>query len=473
MRKASIIIRTRNEERWINSCLEAVFRQEYSDFEVVLVDNASSDRTLSLARGFPVRVVEYAGKFFPGRVLNEGIRQTTGELLVMLSGHCIPTNSRWLTNLLAHFGDPGLAGVYGRQEPLGYTSDRDKRDLWTVFQLDRKVQRRDCFFHNANSAIRRDLWEAFPFSETVTNIEDRIWAKEALRRGLHLIYEPEASVFHWHGIHQDDNGERRRNVVRIIEHLELAESSTGTVIDIPGSGPEVLAVIPVRGQSPRVGDRSLLSFTVERALKSARIGRVVVSTDHPETCRLAAELGAEAPFLRPPELSHDYIGIDEVVGHAVNVLANQGYRPDWVLVLKETHPFRPRGFLDELIHEAIANDHEMIIPVHRNHVAIYRRENASVVVVHDGSTPAGVSEPHYLGNAGLGKMINYQLAVQRGASPQRTGIYVVDDQLAELMIRTQAEAEEMKGVLQEFWRRESALEEDSALAQGCLLRPKP
>jgi GT2 family glycosyltransferase len=451
MPKASIIIRTRNEERWIRSCLEAVFRQEFNDFEVILVDNQSNDRTLEISRNFDIRVVEHGTKYYPGQALNQGIRDSTGDLLVMLSGHCIPTNPRWLGRLLSHFGDDRLAGVYGRQEPLPFTSDRDKRDLWTIFQLDRKVQTKDCFFHNANSAIRRDLWQTTPFSETATNIEDRIWAKEMLDRGYHLIYEPEASVYHWHGIHQNDNGERRRNVVRIIEHLKLAEIDGAASQGLPGT--EVLAVIPVRGTSPMVGARPLLSFTLERALASPLISRVVVSTDHPATRQLALSLGAEAPFLRPAELSHDYVGVDDVAKHALESLAQGGYHPDWVLVLKETHPFRPEGFLDELIREAVESANEVVIPVHKNYVTIYRREREEIITLHDGSMPAGVSDPYYFGSAGLGKMISGAFLVQNDGSSARTGIYVVSQQISELMIRNQAEADELGGFLLEFWRK--------------------
>ena len=451
MPKASIIIRTKNEERWIRSCLEAVFSQEFNDFEVVLVDNQSIDRTLEISRKFDVRVAEHCTKYYPGQALNEGIRNSTGDLLVMLSGHCIPTNSRWLGKLLAHFGDERLAGVYGRQEPLPFTSDRDKRDLWTIFQLDRKVQTKDCFFHNANSAIRRDLWQTTPFSETATNIEDRIWAKEMLDRGYHLVYEPEASVYHWHGIHQNDNGERRRNVVRIIEHFNLAGVNGAASQALPGS--EILAVIPVRGTSPMVGERSLLSFTVERALSSPLINRVLVSTDHPATRELALDLGAEAPFLRPAELSHDYVGVDEVATHAFESLAQGGYHPDWVLILKETHPFRPREFLDELIQEATGSANEVVIPVHKSYVTIYRREKEEIITLHDGSIPAGISDPYYFGSAGLGKMISSRFLAQKDGSAARTGIYVVSQQISELMIRNQAEADELGGFLLEFWRK--------------------
>ena len=45
-KKVSIIIRTKNEERWIGRCLESIFKQNYKNFEVIIVDNGSTDKTL-------------------------------------------------------------------------------------------------------------------------------------------------------------------------------------------------------------------------------------------------------------------------------------------------------------------------------------------------------------------------------------------------------------------------------------------
>ena len=215
----SIIIRARNEEKWITSCLSSVFRQEFSDFEVILIDNSSTDRTVEKAKNFPIKDILTIGGFLPGKALNIGIRCSRGNHIVCLSAHCIPTNDKWLGNLLKNFQDGAIAGVYGRQEPMAFTKDVDKRDLINIFGLDRRVQKKDPFFHNANSMIRRDVWKRIPFSETATNIEDRIWAKTVLEAGYHIIYEPEASVYHYHGINQGRNIERARNVVRILEEI--------------------------------------------------------------------------------------------------------------------------------------------------------------------------------------------------------------------------------------------------------------
>ena len=45
----SIIIRTKNEEKWINACLQSVFDQQFSDYEVLIIDDHSKDRTLEIA----------------------------------------------------------------------------------------------------------------------------------------------------------------------------------------------------------------------------------------------------------------------------------------------------------------------------------------------------------------------------------------------------------------------------------------
>lgn len=52
--ETGIIIRTKNEERWIGKCLEKIFKQTYKNFEVVIVDSGSTDKTLEIAGKFRV-----------------------------------------------------------------------------------------------------------------------------------------------------------------------------------------------------------------------------------------------------------------------------------------------------------------------------------------------------------------------------------------------------------------------------------
>lgn len=214
----SVVVRTKNEGQWIWRCLAALRQQSDPDFEIVVVDNESVDDTVRVAKQFDCRLLTISEREFShGRSLNLGISAARGELVAILSGHCIPAHDQWIRRLGLALSEPSVAGVYGRQEPLPDTSDLDKRDLWTVFGVERRVQTQDYFFHNANSMIRREVWEKVPFNEELAGVEDRDWAKRVLELGYRIVYEPAASVYHFHGINHGLDEKRAARVVRVIE----------------------------------------------------------------------------------------------------------------------------------------------------------------------------------------------------------------------------------------------------------------
>jgi len=217
----SIIVRTKNEEEWIRRCLIAIVNQDYEDIEIILVDNESSDRTLEVAKKFDCKILTILDKEFTyGKSLNMGIKESKGEFIVLISAHCIPLNNHWLNKLVENFEDKSVAGVYGRQEPLPDSDPFDKRDLWTTFGVEKKIQLKDYFFHNANSMIRKSVWKEIPFDEKINGLEDRCWAKKVISHNYKIVYEPEASVYHFHGIHQGKDEKRAERVAKIIELLE-------------------------------------------------------------------------------------------------------------------------------------------------------------------------------------------------------------------------------------------------------------
>ena len=351
--KVSVIIRTRNEERWISSCLESVFGQHFDEFEVILVDNMSEDATVSKASQYPVKIVTIKN-YFPGLAINEGVRASLGTLIICLSGHCIPVDSDWVEALVKPLSESRVAGVYGRQQPMSFTTDRDKRDLLTTFGLDPKVQRVDTFFHNANSAFRRETWERFPFDEAIPHIEDRMWARDVLAAGMEIHYEPKASVFHYHGIYQNDNPQRRRNVVKILESLSTGEKNIPIRQSANPSAPDpkdlnTVALIPVRGDPVLFRDEPQLEFTLKQVKQSKFVKRTFVLTDSKKTADYAIKNGAEAPFLRPKSLSREFVDITEVLKFGIEELENWNIFPDICLVLEENYPFRPPGLIDNLI----------------------------------------------------------------------------------------------------------------------------
>lgn len=121
---------------------------------------------------------------------------------------------------------------------------------------------------------------------------------------------------------------------------------------------EVLVIIPARGGSkgiPRKNIRllagyPLIAYSIEIARQSKLVTRIIVSTDDDEIADVARQLGAEVPFLRPPELAQDDTRDLPVFQHALNWLhENEGYIPRAVVQLRPTTPIRERDSLDRAI----------------------------------------------------------------------------------------------------------------------------
>ena len=110
----------------------------------------------------------------------------------------------------------------------------------------------------------------------------------------------------------------------------------------------IVGIIPARGGSVRVplknvrdlGGKPLIAYTIEAALKSGVLDRVIISTDHEEIARVGEEYGAEVPFRRPADISED-VETELVLQHAVNHLElNEEYTVGAVALLQPTSPFR-------------------------------------------------------------------------------------------------------------------------------------
>lgn len=195
----SIVIRAYNEASHLPRLLEGIRQQTIKDVEVILVDSGSTDTTIPIAESFGAKVVKIAAKEFTfGKSLNLGISSAKHELVVIASAHVYPVYPDWLECLLHTFEDEMIAVVYGKQRGTDTSEFSEQQIFRQWFPADDIVRQPSPFCNNANAAIRRYLWQAHPYDETLTGLEDVAWAKWTQSQGWDIAYASKAEIIHVH-----------------------------------------------------------------------------------------------------------------------------------------------------------------------------------------------------------------------------------------------------------------------------------
>lgn len=198
---ASVIIRTYCEEKYLDKLLTQIRNQkcELVDLEVVIVDSGSTDGTLRIAESHNCEIIHIKkSEFTFGRSLNIGCRHASGDILVFISGHCIPVDDNWLDELCKPLINGAVSYSYGRQVGKDTTKYSEYCHFNKWFPEYSKIPQDGYFCNNANAAITRKAWNKITFDEELTGLEDMHLAKQLVQCGEKIGYVSEAGVFHIH-----------------------------------------------------------------------------------------------------------------------------------------------------------------------------------------------------------------------------------------------------------------------------------
>jgi rhamnosyltransferase len=427
--KASVIIRTKDEEDWIGHCLESVFSQTYENTEVIIVDNNSTDKTLEIVSKFPVDNVVYIEKYLPGLAINKGIEKANGEIIVILSSHCVPKNKKWLANLINNFSSESVAGVYGRQLPVSYSSPYDVRDLFITFGLDKRVQIKDYFFHNANSAILKSVWLQFPFDENTTNIEDRIWGKKVTDAGYQLIYEPEAEVYHHHGIHHSQNISRAKSTTEILKKVEPLNQEVLLPESLKPGKRDIIALVPVKYKMEPIENFHPVQKIVEELLAVENIKKVyLISAKNDLNFYIPKN---NVVFLeRPNVLNEDHVSLGDVLKWGLEQVNQQGHFPDYVIYINPDYVFRPHNLLNRLIEDVCYKGLDSVFVGYTEFTNYwnYDQDKDDYIALGEGLRPRSKKHPLYKSLFGLGCITRSRFIRNADiVSKERVGIIATAD----------------------------------------------
>jgi len=197
----SIIVRTLNEAKFLPECLQKIDEQNYGGpVEVVVVDSGSTDDSVKIAAEFGAKIVHISkSEFTFGRSLNVGCEESSGEVLVLLSAHCIPNDENWLQALVNPLIDKTSEYSYGRQIPrTGISKFSEGMVFMKYYPEQASIPQAGYFCNNANSAILRSTWQRLRFDEKLTGLEDMELAKRLLDDGGTVSYVASSAVEHIH-----------------------------------------------------------------------------------------------------------------------------------------------------------------------------------------------------------------------------------------------------------------------------------
>lgn len=199
----TVVLLTWNEERNVAACLDGLARQRDRDFEVVVVDAASTDRTAELVRArreqlpVPLRLDVAATRISVGEARNRGVALARSANVAFLSADAVP-GPDWVSEALHSLRSADM--VFGRQvhDPPRWGLGAAVRGLRYHHFPTGPSSDPARFASNVNAALRRDVALAFPFgtSAAASAVDDLLLAQRALRAGYHAAYNPDMVVRH-------------------------------------------------------------------------------------------------------------------------------------------------------------------------------------------------------------------------------------------------------------------------------------
>jgi glycosyltransferase involved in cell wall biosynthesis len=209
MTKVSVVVCARNAEKTIKECVESVLTQSFKDFELIVVDDGSTDSTKEILKKFQsnskVKLFFQTHKGIAS-ARNTGIHCSSGEFVAFIDSDCI-AEKNWLEELLKSFSDKISVSSGG---PNRTPKNRNQKGKNFGLVLDFFSKTGSSYVKNSNKLIEvshnpscnsiyrsRILKEFNGFNERLSSNEDPELDFRIKRKGYKIVFNPKAIVFHY------------------------------------------------------------------------------------------------------------------------------------------------------------------------------------------------------------------------------------------------------------------------------------
>ncbi len=197
----SIIIPTYNGEKVIKKCLDSLLDQTYGgDYEIIVVDDGSIDKTIELVREYPVRLLtqRHSG---PATARNLGAKNAEGDILLFIDSDCVAEKD-WIDEMIKPLEDQEIVGVQGRYK----TKQVGIMARFAQYEIEERYERMVKrgyidFIGSYSAAYRKDIFldqGGFDESFLIASGEDLDLSFGLASKGHKMIYNQQAIVYHTH-----------------------------------------------------------------------------------------------------------------------------------------------------------------------------------------------------------------------------------------------------------------------------------
>lgn len=371
----TVYIPSHNYGRFVGAAIESVLRQSFDDWELLIIDDGSTDNTGEVIRlyvGHPQISIHQTGGIGLPAVCNYAIKQAQGKYLIRLDGDDIFDENILLVlvNYLEHHSDAALVFPdYYLIDEFGEVFAHERRQR--IFEQNHML---DMAPNGACTLIRKSVLDEIGGYREDLGAQDGLdlWSRI---RDLYGAGNVNLPLFYYrrHGSNLTGKTHRILSARRQIKLDAVREK-------LDARHP-VTAVIPCRRNydfhtdlwSVEINGRSLLARDIEVCLASQLIDRVVVACDNPEAQDVVN--GFDDPrlsfFLRDPKST---IRTSSIVPTLKAIVANDDPKLEGITVLRYIQtPFVSTGVLDEAITSLVMNEAESAQGVELIRKRLYRR----------------------------------------------------------------------------------------------------
>ena len=232
--KLSVIIPTHNRADILELCLNKITRQQGVDFEVIVVDDGSTDHTPQVVRGFKDVIYIKQKASHQGTARNRGVKKATGDIILFIGDDILAEPGFLMQHMNVHTEYPEEEIVV-----LGYTTWDPFLDVTPYMRFLESSGWQFAyhlltpgftthpepykFFYTSNISLKKSFFDKEKFNTKFAEYgwEDvelgyRLWKKH----GMRLYYEPDALAYHHHQLSETALENRMQTVGRSAVQFE-------------------------------------------------------------------------------------------------------------------------------------------------------------------------------------------------------------------------------------------------------------